>query len=106
MKVAIDTYVDGSKPAGDTLPAAQLTEVQAIDGTCWAHVAIPEGKTTTATIQRAEDALPEPVQIRLNPSWIGPVVDVGAAAAVSARAGWPRLQLELVDLPVEDAPQA
>ena len=98
MKIAHDTYVDGAKPAGDALPAEPLTEVQSTDGTCWAHVVIPEGKTATATIQRAEGDLPEVTDVRLNPSWTGPVVEVGDAK-ISARAGWPRLLVTLVALP-------
>lgn len=99
MKVSIDNYANGTRPDGEPLPPEQLTEVQAADGSCWAHVVIPEGKTATASIQRAEDAEPEAIDVRLNPAWEGPVVE--AEGAVSARPGWPRLVLTLVDLPAD-----
>lgn len=104
MKVSTDTYADGAAPAGSALPAEQLTEVQAADGTCWAHVAIPDGQTVTATIVRAEGATPEAIDVRLNPSWSGAVVSVADTAGLSTRNGWPRLVLTLVALPTAPAP--
>lgn len=98
MKVSTDNYANGVRPEGEPT-TEQLTEVQAADGSCWAHVVIPEGKTATASIQRAEGADIEAIDVRLNPAWEGPVVE--AEGAVSARPGWPRLVLELADTPVE-----
>lgn len=100
MKISIGTYTDAS--IGAALPAEQLTEVQAADGSCWAHVAIPEGQTVTAMIVRAEGATPEAIDVRLNPSWVGAVVKVADTAGLSARAGWPRLVLTLVAVPAPD----
>lgn len=99
MKVSTDTYADGAPPAGSALPAEPLTEAQAADGTCWAHVAIPDGQTVKATIVRAQGATPEAIDVRLNPSWSGPVVTVANTAGLSTRTGWPRLVLTLVALP-------
>lgn len=104
MKVSTDTYADGAAPAGTALPAEQLTEVQAADGTCWAHVAIPDGQTVTATIVRAQGATPEAIEVRLNPSWSGPVATAADTAGLSTRGGWPRLVLTLVALPAPQAP--
>lgn len=100
MKVSADNYIDGSKPGGDTLPAEQLTEVQAADGSCWAHIVVPDGMTATAKIQRDADSAPEAIDVRLNPSFAGPVVE--ADGAVSARAGWPRLVVDFAALPEAD----
>jgi hypothetical protein len=98
MKVSIDNYANGARPEGEPT-TEQLTEVQAADGSCWAHVVIPEGETATASIRRAEDAEPEAIEVRMNAAWEGPAVET--EGAVSARPGWPRLVLALASLPDE-----
>lgn len=92
MRIAVDQFVDGARPAGP-IEQRQCIELRSADGSAWVQISL-EGEEPVPADGKiiAEDgAIPRAVALVANPSGAWQTVPLPPGAQISARPGWPRL---------------
>lgn len=92
MRVAADNFVNGTRAVG-ALEQVQCLEITAADGSAWAHVVVDGAPPDRARLIASEGQEPITVAVNVNPAGVRWTVPLAEGAQISARPGYPRLEL-------------